>query len=184
MLFCNFYTDILKLSNALFIRICYNVLYQVKNNPYNNCIESKKLQHMLLYNPDTEVHKSAHQTLFLSLEYTDRPVLLSCSSFLTTFPNNRVKQKDSLYFGSCKKLVTTSGPSSHLTSVVAGQPTYCDCTSDMQTCAPGRDVVNCASTTSTSRGGHLPGICCCPISQNNICLYSNYIDNDIGNNGR
>ena len=72
--------------------------------------------------------------------------------------NCRVEQKDSLYFGSCKKLVTTSGPSSHLTSVVGGQPTYCDCTSDMQTCAPGRDVVNCVSSTSTGRGGHLPGI--------------------------
>ncbi|KAK2168434.1 hypothetical protein NP493_1225g02050 [Ridgeia piscesae] len=52
----------------------------------------------------------------------------------------RVEQKDSLYFGSCNKLVTTLVPSNHLTSVVAGHPTYCDCTSDMQTCAPGRDV--------------------------------------------
>ena len=72
--------------------------------------------------------------------------------------NYRVEQKDSLYFGSCKNLVKTSVPSSHLTSVVAGQPTYCDCTSDMQTCAPGRDVVNCVSSTSTGRGGHLRGI--------------------------
>ena len=144
----------------------------------------KNLQNILLYNPDTEVNKSNHKTLFLSLEYTDRPVLLSCSSFLTTFPNNRVEQKDSLYFGSCKKLVTTSVPSNHLTSVVAGHSTYCDCTSDMQTCAPGREVVNCMSSTSTGRGGYLPGICCCPISQNNICWYSNYIDSCIENNGR
>ena len=125
-----------------------------------------KLRNILLYNPDTKFNKPHHKSLFLSLEYTDRPVLLSCSSFLTTFPIDRVEQKDSLYFGSCKKLVTTSVPSDRLTSVVAGQPTYCDCTSDMQTCAPGRDVVNCVSSTSTGTGGHLPGICCCPISQN------------------
>ena len=51
--------------------------------------------------------------------------------------------------------------SSYLTSVVAGHPTYCDCTSDMQTCVPGGDVVNCASSTSVGKGGHLPGICLC-----------------------
>jgi len=68
------------------------------------------------------------------------------------FLNNRVEQKDSLYFGSCKKLVTSSKTSSHLTTVVAGIPTYCDCTRDIQTCAPGRDVVNCVSSTSASKG--------------------------------
>ena len=95
--------------------------------------------------------------------------------------NDRVEQKDSLYFGSCKKLVTTSVPSSQLTSVVAGQPTYCDCSSDMQTCAPGRDVVNCVSSTSTGRGGHLPGICCCPISQHSTFSYITHIGSDIDN---
>ena len=40
-------------------------------------------------------------------------------------------------------------------SVTSRHPTYCDCTSDMKTCAPGRDVVNCASSTSAGKGSYL-----------------------------
>ena len=64
-------------------------------------------------------------------------------------------------------------------SVRSSHRTYCDCTSDMQTCAPGRDVVNCASSTSVGKGGQLPGIC-----QRNTCCCGNYIDSGTGRNGR
>ena len=77
------------------------------------------------------------------------------------FPNNRVEQKDSLYFGFCKKGM----------SVTAGHPTYCDCTSYMQTCAPGLDVVSCASSTNTGKGWHLPGICCSLFCSYKTCYH-------------
>ena len=113
-----------------------------------------------------------------------RAVLWLCGSLLIISPNNRVEQNDSLYFGSCKKLVTTSITSSHLTTVVAGIQTYCDCTSDMQTCDPGRDVVNCVSSTSTSKGRQLSGICFYPVCWPNTHWYSNDTDSGNDSNGR